>query len=49
MSAPEIFCPPRNSVPFLGCSNMDAILEVERRGYLEKQLQVGGEVEVGVG
>lgn len=27
MSEPEIFCPPRNNVPFLGCSNMDAMMK----------------------
>lgn len=25
MSEPEILVPPRNRVPFLGCSNMDAM------------------------
>jgi len=31
MSEPEIFWPPRNRVPFRGCSNMDAIVVVVRR------------------
>jgi hypothetical protein len=28
MSAPEIFCPPRNRVPLPGCSNMEPIVKV---------------------
>jgi len=30
MSAPEIFWPPKNSVPFLGCSNIDAMMSMTR-------------------
>lgn len=31
MSEPEILVPPRNRVPFLGCSNMDAMAAAGRK------------------
>src|SRR5689334_21471979 len=49
MSAPEIFWPPRNSVPLPGCANMDAILAIWRYPALEVNRWPTGEQKEGGG